>query len=151
MQQELSMTSMMLAGVLQMLTRQGKSIRFRVRGPSMHPFIMDGDRVTVSPADSHDLTTGDVVALIHPGSKKLILHRIVRKMGADRLMIKADMQAAADGVFSVEHIAGKVTAVERSGCRLRLGLGPERRCIAWLSRWGLLSPIAGRIHRLLLQ
>jgi len=145
------MTSSMLAGVLQMLTRQGKSIRFRVRGPSMHPFIMDGDRVTVSPADSHDLAAGDVVALIHPGSKKLILHRIVRKIGSDRLMIKADMQAAADGVFSVEHVAGKVIAVERDGCRLRLGLGPERRCIAWLSRIGLLSSVAGRIHRLLLQ
>lgn len=137
---ELSMTSTMLASVLQALTSQGRSIRFRVRGPSMQPFIKDNDLVTVSAVTQGELKPGDVAALIHPVTKRLVLHRIVGKTSGGGYMIKADMKAAVDGMFSQGDIAGRVTAVERNGRLPRMGLGPERRIIAWFSRMGLLVP-----------
>lgn len=123
--------------------RHGRSLRFRARGPSMWPFIQDGDMVRVSPLNGMPLGLGDVAALIHPVSGKLLLHRVVGRRD-EGIMIKADRLIGFDGVFSSERIVGRVTEVEREGRPVIVGLGPERRWIARGSR--MIGAFYGVLH-----
>lgn len=108
----------------------------------MSPFIRDGDTITLAPFDTAACRSGDIVAVIRPGSGRLVVHRIVCIDG-DRCRIRGDNTPAEDGDFPFESVIGTVTRVERAGKTVRLGLGPERALIALLSRWGWLPRCMG--------
>lgn len=130
---------------LQAFLAKRAQFRFRARGFSMHPFIQDGDVLTVLPLDGQAPQPGKVVAFCHPQSQKLTVHRMVAEL-KEGYLIRGDSASAADGVIPLTNILGTVRQVERAGKQVRLGLGPERRLIAWLSRHSLLQPL---IHRTL--
>jgi len=114
--------------------------RFEARGFSMRPFILDGDKVTVSPRPREEINPGDVVAYCQPKEGGLVVHRVVARSQAG-YQVQGDNALEGDGLISPEQLLGLVTRVERRGRTVRLGQGPERRLIAWLARRDLLRPL----------
>lgn len=137
-----------LPEVVKAVLAKGAVCRFQVKGHSMSPFIKDGDVVTVSPLFGTAPHLGDVVAFIHPGPDKLVIHRVVGRKD-DSCIIIGDNTFEIDGPVSTGNILGRVTRVERGGKRIIVGLGLERYLIAFLSRSGLLSSVLPPIWSLL--
>ncbi|MBM4128546.1 MAG: hypothetical protein FJ243_00330 [Nitrospira sp.] len=125
----------------------GSHCRFQAKGHSMSPFIKDGDVVTVSPLSSSP-GIGNVIASIHPETKRLSIHRVIGKEG-DSYLIKGDNSSEADGLVEKGNILGYVTKVERDGEKVFIGLGPERFLIAFLSHIGLLSLLLPPLWKLI--
>jgi hypothetical protein len=128
-----------LAGLMTDVFARGGSFRFTARGHSMHPFIRNGDVVTVSPLGARSPVAGDVVAFRGPEHTGLALHRIRSRQG-DRYLAQGDNCRDPDGLIPGRDLLGVVTAAERAGRSIRLGLGPERRLLALLARLGVLAP-----------
>jgi hypothetical protein len=137
----LSLSGKALIELMQAVHAKGLPFRFSAGGHSMAPFINDGDVVCVSPVASRAPGLGDIAAFIHPETKLLCLHRVLSVHG-DHFLIQGDnIPEKPDGVIPREAIVGRVTRVERTGRRVRLGIGPERLLLAFLSRCGLLAVI----------
>lgn len=115
---------------------RGASLRFAAAGPSMDPFIKDGDVVTVAPLPPC-LEKGDIVAAVSPANGLVVVHRIIHiKAGA--ALLKGDNLPAADGWAAGAALLGRVARVERGGCPVTLGIDRGKAMIALLSRWDLL-------------
>lgn len=137
-----------LVELIKAVTEKGKSFRVQALGFSMYPFIRDRDYITISPLTSHHPRLGDVVAFIQPGTRKLIVHRIIESKG-DHYLIKGDNTPAPDGLIPKANILGYVTGVDKDGKLVRLGSGFERVFIAFLSRKNLLRPTLHLTYRLI--
>ncbi|MGH9687216.1 MAG: S24/S26 family peptidase, partial [Candidatus Acidiferrales bacterium] len=90
----------------------GVRVRFRARGQSMQPNVLDGDVVEIEPATEETLQRGDIA--LTRGGDRLLLHRATGREAASRAVVtRGDAcmanDAPADAVF------GKVISVERSG------------------------------------
>ncbi len=144
----LSLSGTALKEFLQAVLAKGTSFRFKARGFSMHPFIKDGEMVTISPVPGVQLDPGDIVAFCHPESGKLVVHRIIKK-NAQGFILRGDNCAAADGLVSAASIVGRVTAVEGDSWIKRLGRGPDRLFLALLSCYHHLRPLRYRIRQAL--
>lgn len=99
----------------------------------MNPFIKDGDVVTIKPIGKTKPRIGKVIAFIHPNTKRAILHRIVKKKGG-HYITKGDNTLEKDGQIPAQSILGLVSRVERNKKSVRLGLGPERYFIVFISK-----------------
>jgi hypothetical protein len=131
---ELSLSGNAAAELLKASMERGKPFKFKAGGWSMAPFIKDGDILTLSPVLASLIQKGDVVGVIDPGTKKLMVHRVVA-MKNGKYRVKGDGADKEDpGYFGLSGICGHVTQVERDGKQVRFGLGPERSSIAVLSR-----------------
>ncbi len=126
-----------LARLLEDTLARGAPLRFEAAGWSMTPFIRDGDAITISALGESAPRPGDVVAFALPGSRPLLVHRIVAE-DSGGFLLRGDNSPSPDGMISLADIYGRVSVVERGGKRRRLGFGPERSLIAWLSRSGIL-------------
>ena len=114
------------------LLSRGSRLRFRARGTSMHPFIQDGDLVTVEAVEAGSPRRGDIV-LARLSSGRLVVHR-VRQTGPDFLLVQGDAVPAPDGRLGLENVLGRVAAVERAGRPVRFERGPQRvLAFAWLA------------------
>jgi len=133
---ELGLTGADLTLLIRDVLARGASFRFLARGSSMWPFILEGDVVTLSPLNGEPPRIGEVVAFSHPRAKGLCIHRIVEIRG-EKYLIGGDNNRRPDGVFAISDLLGRVTRVERNGKTLSFGLGPEKRWIPWLRRWGI--------------
>jgi hypothetical protein len=130
---ELRLTNLDQLELLSGMVQRGVSLRTTARGSSMSPFICDRDVLTISPLNDCTPRVGDVAAVVPPGARRLVIHRIIARVSAGWL-VRGDNCSQADGVVQREQILGRVTRVERRGMRVRLGLGAEARIIAWLQR-----------------
>jgi len=119
------------------LLRDGKRVSLAVTGFSMAPFLKGGDRVTLEPA--RRIRTGDVVVRLS-GAGRLLVHRVVGGAAAAPLT-RGDSANEPDPAIRPGELLGRVQRAERAGRRLWLGLGPERRLLALLSRLGWLRPL----------
>ena len=137
---ELPLSSFALSELLEAVVERGCRLRFQVRGYSMFPFIRDGDVVTVGPWRPSRFSHGQVLAFRNPSSEDLCVHRVVARKG-DSLLLRGDAADQADGLVPSDGVLGRVTSVERDGCKLALGLGSERFLIALLSRTGIMSAL----------
>ncbi len=126
--------------LLRDLLQSGLAVRLEVSGHSMTPFVRGGDVVTIAPRGLREPLPGDVVAYA-AGADRLVVHRIVGQLEG-RLLPRGDAAPSADPPIAPGDILGVVTRVERRGRRVRIGHGPERRAVAWLSRIGLLARLA---------
>lgn len=132
---EVSFSSTSLIELIQSTLAKNSSFRFKVTGYSMSPFIKDSDIVTISSLSPAAL--GKITAFIHPGNKKLIIHRIIGQ-NKGYFILKGDRIAEIDGLIPRKNILGCVTRIERNNRDARLGLGAERLLIAFLSKNGFL-------------
>jgi signal peptidase len=142
----LSLSGPALQELLRAVLDRGIPFRLTALGFSMHPFIRDGDILTVSPKPETRL--GDVVAFCHPDTGKLVVHRVLGRAPGGYLL-RGDNAPEVDGLIPPEKILGLVTGVERKGRKVRLGRGPERRLLAWLARRDLLRPLIFRAWQVL--
>lgn len=138
--EESAIPNAVLVELLRAVLERGQPFRFEAPGFSMSPCIRDGDAITVTPLSGASPGRGDVVAFLRPDSGKLIVHWVVGKRG-DAFLIQGDNAQEGDGLVPRANVLGRVTEVKRDGKPVRLGLGPERRLIALLSRWGLFRPL----------
>lgn len=146
---DLPLSGAALRELLQGVLSRGVPFRFCAGGGSMAPFIRDGDVIFVSPLRADSPGVGEVVAIVHPQTEKLIVHRVIGRRDSGCL-IQGDNGETGEGLVPMRNILGRVTRVERNGRKVLLGLGPERLAIAALSRAGLLVPMrlgAGALFR----
>ena len=100
-----------VADLASAVTGQGRPLRFRVSGASMHPAIRTGDRVVVAPVDLERLDQDDIVMI--DGERPLI-HRIVR---VDRrsgvLITRGDSLVHEDPPTHFGNVIGRIVSVDR--------------------------------------
>jgi hypothetical protein len=145
---ELCLSRAEMVDLMRAVLDKGAPFRFRARGRSMSPFIRDGDFVSISPPAPAEPFVGQVVAFVRGGSGQLVVHRVIAA-GAWGYRIQGDnAPGIGDAAVQREQILGCVTRVTRQGRVVRLGLGPERRLIALLSRAGWLRPLRARLAAL---
>lgn len=135
------LSSAAMRELLKAVLDRGQQFRFRAAGMSMFPFIRNGDVVTVSPLQGEEPGIGDIVAFLQNHDRSLALHRVVGVEHQSRVT-RGDGVLHADGRIPCENILGMVVRIERRGREVRLGIGPERRAIALLSRLGISGGIA---------
>jgi hypothetical protein len=138
--EEATIPNAALVDLLRAVLERGEPFWFEAPGFSMSPFIRDGDTITVAPLAGAPPGRGDVVAFLRPGSGKLVVHRVVGRRGG-LFLVRGDNGGDEIDLAPAADILGRVTGVQRGGLPVRLGLGPERRLIAALSRRGLLQPV----------
>ena len=137
-QNEISLSSRALIELIRSTLLKGASFRFQVKGRSMSPFIRDGDIAVISPFRDYSASFGRVAAFVRPRSEKLVIHRIIGK-NKKYFFLKGDGLFGVDGLIPETSILGVITAIERNGKQVTLGLGPERVIIGLLSRLKVLS------------
>jgi hypothetical protein len=121
----------------------GRPFRFQASGWSMHPFIHNGDILTITPIQSN-LSVGDVVCC-RSTDIPLFVHRIIR-IDDDKIQIKGDNLISDDGIFKMDNLLGKVIRIERNGRISNFSLGFFRYIIAYLSGNSLLIPFKNIIR-----
>ncbi len=98
------------AAVCEAALGRGLRVRFRARGQSMQPNVLDGDIVEIMPATERNVKCGDI-ALTRRGGK-LLLHRAV---GPDcetgEMITRGD--AGLENDRPAEAVLGKVISIER--------------------------------------
>ena len=129
-----------LLALMQAVLAKGKLFRFQAPGSSMHPFIRNGDILTLAPLKTRP-AAGDVLAFRYPSRGNVVVHRAVQVRHAACLMRGDASPGEADGWVPFEHILGRVVHIQRGKQQLHFGLGPERRLIAFLSNRGWLLPL----------
>lgn len=144
---EISFSGESLIDLIKTAFAKNSSFRFRVTGFSMSPFIEDNDIVTISPPRARKIGPGEAAAFVNPCNGKLVIHRVLQRHKG-RYFIKGDGVPGPDGWVTAENILGCVTRIERNGANVRLGLGRERRLIAFLNQKGFL-PFIFRCWRLI--
>jgi hypothetical protein len=134
--------------LLRTVLEKGKPFRFEATGDSMSPFIRNGDIITVSPLLGAPPRLGDVVAYIRPERRrKLVVHRVIGRRNGSYL-IRGDSAPDHTDLVPKADILGRVSRVKRNGRRVCLGLGPERRLVAFVIRNGLLLHLLMPLWRL---
>jgi len=143
-----------VAELMEAVLESGSLFRFRAHGTSMAPFLRDGDNLTIAPIANRVPQVGDILAISYPTGKGpgLVVHRVVERKGAG-LVLQGDGNGSAPELVLPENILGRVVQVRRNGRLVRLGLGPERRLIGWLSRtrllWRLVWPLWRKVRRVI--
>jgi signal peptidase I len=133
--------------LLRGLAERGKTLRTRVLGSSMSPFIQSGDILTISPPGGRPPRIGDVFAFTRSDSGRLVIHRIIARRGAGWIL-QGDNSRISDGIIRNDQLIGRVTTVERRGRPVRFGLERGRRIVPWLVRLKIL-PVFQAIVRFL--
>jgi signal peptidase I len=123
---------------LEDLLGRGHAVRFQAHGWSMHPTIRYGETILVEPLGETAIRTGDV--LLYRRSRSAIAHRVVRMTssvdGRAQFVLRGDAADCYDSPIELQHVLGRVIAVERDGRVTRFGV---------LSR--NVSPVLGRALR----
>ena len=104
--------SRLFAELCSALLSGGRSVRFRVNGESMRPNLLDGDDVTVAPAEVSELRCGDVV-LTH-GQAGLKAHRVAQVSGVTgHIITRGD--AGQENDAPTQEVLGKILEADRLG------------------------------------
>jgi hypothetical protein len=133
--------------------KNGRAVRFRAPGRSMHPTIRHAEMVIVAPLTPAGLALGDIV--LSRCGEKLTVHRFVRRTAdptedADpseprrpMVVLRGDACRVCDPPIPESRILGKVVAIERRGRRVNpYGLHSE-----WVRRiYGLLARLISRLR-----
>jgi len=93
----------------------GSAIRFKARGLSMQPNILDGDVVLVAPVPFSELRTGEVV--LTEAGEGLRLHRIVSIDRANR-QVSTRGDASCEPDSTTGRVLGRVVEIARNGRRI---------------------------------
>ena len=98
------------------ILNRGLSLRVKVTGRSMRPFLMGGEIVTIKKVPCSELRTGDLI-FFDSSQGVLVLHRLVRKKlsdsGAHIFQTRGDGLMAFDEEIDGRSVLGKVLRIER--------------------------------------
>lgn len=125
----------------------GQRMRFKARGNSMRPFILDGDLVEVQPIETHKPNRGDVVLCrLHDG--RLVVHRVIQ-VAQDYVLIQGDALPYPDGRIPYTQVLGKVDTVFRRNKQIQMNTPWKKFLVGfWLVLTPLRSILLRGIHRL---
>ena len=122
---------------------KGDTIRMRVTGGSMYPFIRGDEVVHVRRAGPSEIRYADIV-FTADASGMSVIHRVL-KIGVENnktlFLTKGDALPEADGYFAAEDILGKVAKVEKGNFVMNIDSGVFRSLnicytvLMPLSRW----------------
>lgn len=148
----LTLSSPALEYLMRAVLEKDGHFRFCARGTSMIPFVRDGDIVTIAPLTGQPPRLGEVVAFCRQvWGPRPVVHRVVGKDPAG-LVIQGDGNGCEPEIVALEDVLGRLVKLERNGRSIHLGLGPERRVLAWLSRsrliWKWVWPLWSRVRLL---
>jgi len=104
----------------------------------MTPFVLDGDIITLAPL-TRPPAVGDIVAFVRPGGGSLVVHRVIGRRGHLFDIAGDNDPWCTDSSIPIQSILGRIVKLERQGRTIRTGLGPERRLVALLARFGVLQ------------
>jgi len=127
------------------LSRKG-TIRIKVNGNSMWPFLRNGDIVIVRNVDFEKVNVGDIV-FTDIGSN-MLCHRVFSKQG-NFIVTKADTFIGFDPMVSKEALIGKVIAKEKNGRIYNLDKLLSYRIRFFISRISIISSFCYYILRLI--
>jgi hypothetical protein len=135
---------------MQAVLEKGGLFRFCAKGASMTPFVRDGDTITIAPLGNLPPRLGEVVAFRDQmNGLRPVVHRVVGRH-AEGFIVQGDGNGCMPEVAPPELVLGRLVKLERNGRPIRLGLGPERRILAWMSRsrflWKRIWPAWNRIR-----
>ncbi len=142
----------LLGLLLQALAVDGTAGEISVRGSSMHPTLLDGDRIQLVPAIAGKARLGDVVA--RPGQEGPTIHRLVgwwRTREGWRVLTKGDAALQFDPPLRPDCLVARVVARIRGDEVQRLddwqmrSLGRVRAAVSLAQ--GLMAEAWGRIRR----
>jgi signal peptidase I len=104
--------------LIEELLTAGNSVRVKVTGRSMAPFLRGGEILTIQPAAGRRLRIGDIV-LFRSSQGRHVIHRVVRvDRAAGMILTKGDALNACDETIdrhSVLGVAGKMERDRRGG------------------------------------
>ncbi len=95
------------------LLLQGLSVRIKVSGKSMKPFLSGGELVEISSVQLRHLRKGDILFFCEQ-QDTLLMHRLIRCRYADKtlyLQTKGDACAEFDRFVSADQILGRVQRI----------------------------------------
>jgi signal peptidase I len=107
-----------------------KTLRFKIRGWSMHPLIRPGDTVDIASADAGELARGDIV-LFRVDSGNFIMHRVIHTDKNGLIATNGDSMHGSDEPITGEQVFGKLIRIEHDGKALILE-GKVNKLISWL-------------------
>jgi len=108
--------------------RDGRPMRWTVRGSSMWPAIRDGATVLVTPCDPRRVGVGEVIAYSRGGA--LVVHRVAC-VEATGLRCRGDALSRDDGVVAWGEVLGRAAVLDQRPLSLRW---PRRRELGALGR-----------------
>jgi signal peptidase I len=129
-----------LLTLLQNVLNMGASFRFRAKGFSKSPFVVDGDVIDISPLQGTSPHIGDIITFIHPKIQRLSIHRIVGKNN-DSYLTRGDNAPGTDGWVPREEILGYLSKVKKKGRDNHWVLGAKRVLIDLLTRTSFFLPL----------
>ena len=100
----------------QILT-SGKSLRFRARGCSMFPFILNGDLLTVQSVAEQAIMPLDIL-MVGIDEQRIVTHRVIevnQKKGNIQFLLQGDAADTPDGYFDPGVVLGRIVSYERRG------------------------------------
>ena len=94
---------------LYLLESNGRG-QIEFHGPTMHPFLQDGDLLTVTAVNWNDIRVGDIIT--YRFKDKYPTYRVFRKKKSSLMMI-ADNWPNYSGEIDAEDVIGRVTEIRR--------------------------------------
>ena len=123
------------------LLKQGRTASFVACGSSMNPLILDGDRVSVTPATADSLLPG-AIALYLPdlptGGSGMVIHRVQGRDSSGNMILQGDACPLPDPPVPADKVVGRVIAVAREGREVDESSWSGRQllnCNQGLRRW----------------
>jgi signal peptidase I len=107
----------LIADFFEDILNKGLSLRVRVTGRSMRPFLKGGEVVTIKSVKAGSLRLGDLI-YFRDNFGSYILHRVIRKWRDKNGMPL--VQTKGDAVFSIDHpvacdkVLGRVSCIEQA-------------------------------------
>jgi len=109
---------------------KNRGIQFPATGSSMYPTLREGDILRVRRIKYHEARIGDILAYERPGSKKILVHRLVKKF-EDSLLTLAESGPPRSYDLPLRPdnpIIGRVVAIERGKREIDLDTIWGRSC-----------------------
>lgn len=134
----------------------GNTFQFVARGSSMHPYIQDGDLVSMRSIPAQKVRLGDVL-FARTGIDLLVVHRVIRikEQDGERLFeLQGDDCNRSDGFIMERNVLGKVYLVKRGG-QIIDSRNPIRKLFSHLQvmliRWFGKRPVLPKIAQKLFK
>ena len=129
-----SRDSLQFAVVCETALDDGLRVRFRARGRSMQPNVLDGDTVVVAPISAGQPERGDIA--LTRGASGFVLHRVVGWDPANGAIVTRG-DAGQQNDAPAAKVLGKLIAIERGG----------RTISTTAPGTGLLHSLRTQVHR----
>jgi signal peptidase len=101
--------------------KEGQSVKTRVGGISMYPFLKKGDIIIIHPIPLAEIKRGDIV--VFQSSGKIVAHRlIIKKKDQSGYLTRGDTCPSIDPPVTRDNYLGKVMEVTRNGKNILPGI-----------------------------